>query len=137
MAKKRIRPIDLSDTISEMLEEYGDQVYEVVGECIDEVSEEAADRLRAVNQFRRVASGAYAGSWTNEKLQSKPLVVTRAVHNVEHYRLTHLLEKGHVVRNGTGRNNGKQRTDAFPHIAPVNDWANKELVTLIERKLGQ
>lgn len=134
MARK-IGPIDLSKAINDILTQYGDEVYDVMEECIDEVAEEAKDRLKAVNHFRKEASGTYAGSWVNEKLQGKPLTVKHAVHNEKHYRLTHLLEKGHVVRNGTGRNKGKQRTDAFPHIAPVNDWANKELVQLVERKL--
>ena len=133
MARK-IGPIDLSKAINDILTQYGDEVYGVMEECIDSVAEEAKDRLKAVNHFKNDAT-KYAGSWVNEKLQGKPLTVNRAVHNEDHYRLTHLLEKGHVVRNGTGRNKGKQRTDAFPHIAPVNDWANKELVQLVERKL--
>lgn len=133
MARK-IGPIDLSKAINDILTKYGDEVYSVMEECIDEVAEEAKDRLKAVTHFKNDAT-KYPGSWVNEKLQGKPLTVKHAVHNQQHYRLTHLLEKGHVVRNGTGRNNGKQRTDAFPHIAPVNDWANKELVQLVERKL--
>lgn len=133
MARK-IGPIDLSKAINDILTQYGDEVYGVMEECIDEVSEEAKDKLRAENHFRK-ESLKYAPSWINEKLQGKPLTAKRAVHNEDHYRLTHLLEKGHVVRNGTGRNKGKQRTDAFPHIAPVNDWVNKELVQRLERKL--
>lgn len=130
---KTVKPTDLSKAIDEILKEYGDEVYKVVEDCIDEVAEEAKNRLRAVNHFRREASGAYAGSWVNEKLQSKPLTVHRAVHNEKHYRLSHLLEKGHVIRNGTGRTFG--RTAAYPHIAPVNDWANEELVDMVKRRL--
>ena len=37
-----------------------------------------------------------------------------SVYNQKHYRLTHLLEKGHVGRDG-------RRVKAFEHIAPVND----------------
>lgn len=134
---KRIGAVDLSKEINEILSKYGDEVYTVMESSIDEVAEGAKDKLRAVNHFKNNASGGYAESWVNEKLSGKPLTVSRAVHNEKHYRLTHLLEKGHVVRNGTGRNKGKQRTDAFPHIAPVNQWANKELVQLVERKLSR
>ena len=130
---KRIRPVDLNKAINDILSKYGDEVYTVMESSIDVVSEEAKEKLRAVNHFRNNASGAYAESWVNEKLSGKPLTCTRAVHNEKHYRLTHLLEKGHVIKNGTGRTFGK--TSAFPHIAPVNDWANKELVQLVERKL--
>lgn len=130
---KRIRPVDLSKAINEILSKYGDEVYTVMESSIDEVAEEAKNKLQAVNHFRNNASGAYAESWVNEKLSGKPLTAVRAVHNEKHYRLTHLLEKGHVIKNGIGRTFGK--TAAFPHIAPVNDWANKELVQLVERKL--
>ena len=133
MAKK-IAPVDFRKAINEVLTKYGDEVYDVLGDCIGSVAEEAKDKLRSVTHFKNDAK-KYPQSWVNEELQSKPLTVSRAVHNQEHYRLTHLLEKGHVVRNGTGRNNGKQKTDAFPHIAPVNDWVNKELVERVERKL--
>lgn len=133
MAKKTVRPIDLSKAINEILKEYGDEVYNVMGDCISEVSEEAKNRLQAVNHFKNEASGAYAGSWVNEELQGKPLTVHRAVHNEKHYRLSHLLEKGHVSRNGTGRTFG--RVAAYPHIAPVNDWANEELVRQVKRRL--
>ena len=132
MAKK-IKPVDLSKAINEVLTKYGDEVYTVMEECIDGVCEEAEAKLKEVNHFKREASGEYAGSWVNEKLQGKPLTVSRAVHNVKHYRLTHLLEKGHVIRNGTGRSFGK--TAAYPHIAPVNDWVNKEVIERVERKL--
>ena len=133
MAKNTIGPLDFSRTLSDILAHYGDEVYNVVEECIDEVAEEAKNRLQAVNHWKNEGSGDYAGSWINEKLQSKPLTVSRAVHNEKHYRLSHLLEKGHVIRNGTGRTFG--RSSAYPHIRPVNDWANEELVRLVKRRI--
>ena len=132
---KKVKPVDLSKAMNEILTEYGDDVYKVMEEGIDEVTDDAKNQLRAVNHFRNEASGAYAGSWINEKLQSKPLTVHRAVHNEKHYRLTHLLEKGHVIRNGTGRTFG--RTAAYPHIAPINDRANEDLIRLVKRRLEQ
>ena len=42
------------------------------------------------------------------------------VHNKEHYRLTHLLEYGHIAKNG-------KRVGARPHIAVVDEWAVDEL----------
>ena len=41
--------------------------------------------------------------------------------------LAHLLEHGHVVKNGTGRNNGRQKTREFKHIGPINEEAQKKL----------
>lgn len=135
MAKRRRKctVLNLSQAITEILKEYGDEVYAVTAECIDEVSDGAVNRLRAVNHFRRDGTGAYAGGWVNETLDSKPLTVSHVIHNAQHYRLTHLLEKGHVVRDGKGREVG--HAAAYPHIKPVNDWANEELVRLVKRRI--
>lgn len=136
MAKRRkIRPIDLSETVQKLLEEYGEDVYSVMDESVKEVSDEATEKLRAVNHWKNDGSGAYAGSWVNDKMQSTRVKSVRVVHNEDHYRLTHLLENGHVIRNGTGRTFG--RTGKYPHIAPVNDWANKELPNVVKRKVGR
>jgi len=134
MAKK-IKPVDLNKAVEDILNQYGDEVYDVMGDCINEVAEEATSRLKQVNSFAPGGSptGAYAQDWLNEKLEGQRLTVSRVVHNGSHYRLTHLLEKGHVIKNGTGRTFG--HTGAYPHIAPVNDWANKELPNLVKRKL--
>ncbi|RKJ32016.1 hypothetical protein D7X33_39910, partial [Butyricicoccus sp. 1XD8-22] len=56
--------------------------------------------------------GAYAKSWKASKINGKWVI-----HNVKHYRLTHLLEKGHAKVGGG-------RVQSYPHIAPVE----KELV---------
>ena len=133
---KRIRPIDLDATVHNILEQYGDRVYDVLSDCVKEVSEEAVEKLQSVSRFAPGGhpSGAYAKDWKQEEVKAGRLATKRVVHNEEHYRLTHLLEKGHVSRNGTHRTFGK--VPAYPHIAPVNDWANQELPRLVERKLS-
>lgn len=47
------------------------------------------------------------------------------VHNKEHYRLTHLLEKGHAKRSGG-------RTRAIPHIAPAEEAAKEKFIQDVE-----
>lgn len=133
--RKKVQLIDLSAAIEQLMKEYGEDVYEVVGESVEEVTDQATDKLKAVNHWANEGSGEYAGSWVNnDKLKSR-IHRTKVVHNQEHYRLTHLLEKGHVVRNGTNRNNGKKRTGKYPHIAPVNDWAGEELPKVFKKKV--
>ena len=132
--RKRIKPIDLSATVEALLAEFGEEVYDAVNTSVDEVTEEATDKLRAINHWANTGTGAYAGSWTNDKIRKSRVSTAKVVHNEEHYRLTHLLENGHVIRNGTGRTFG--RTGKYPHIAPVNDWANEELPKRFRRKMG-
>lgn len=119
-----------------LLNEYGDEVYKCLDKCVDEVADEAKLKLQNVSSFAPSGhpSGAYSKSWINEKLPVGKFNTKQVVHNQEHYRLTHLLEKGHVIRNGTGRTFG--RTGEYPHIAPVNDWANEELQRKVKQELG-
>lgn len=133
---KRIRPIDLDATVHTILEQYGEKVYDVLSDCVKEVSDEAVEKLQSVSSFAPGGhpSGAYSKDWKQEEVKVGRLATKRVVHNEEHYRLTHLLEKGHVSRNGTHRTFG--RVAAYPHIAPVNEWANEELPRLVERKIS-
>ena len=135
MAKrKRIKPIDLSATVEALLAEYGNAVFDVMTDCVEEVTDEATKKLQAVNHWANEGSGAYASGWENEEtVGNGRLSKEKVIFNEQHYRLTHLLENGHVIRNGTGRTFG--RTGKYPHIAPVNDWANAELPALVRRKV--
>lgn len=131
--RKKIKPIDLSAAVEEILKEYGNDVYNVVEDAVDEVTDEATNKLKAINHWAKDGSGVYAGSWVNDTVRKTRVSTAKVVHNEDHYRLTHLLEKGHVIRNGTGRTFGK--TGKYPHIAPVNDWANEELPKRFRKKV--
>lgn len=135
MASRKINPLDFDKAIKDVLQEYGEQVAEVVGDSIDSVSKEAVEKLKGVQTFAPNGNptGAYSGSWEAEEVKTGRLSKKKIIHNKEHYRLTHLLEKGHVSRNGTGRTFG--RVPAYPHIAPVNDYVANELPKEVERRL--
>lgn len=127
---KKITPLDLTNAVNDILQEYGDEVYTALSESIDEGTTEAVDTLKGVRTFASDghATGAYADSWTKTTEMTKRLSVKTTVHNEEHYQLTHLLEKGHAKQNGG-------RTRAFPHIAPANDKAQRDVFRKIEEKL--
>lgn len=135
MASKKIKPIDFDKAIMDVLSQYGEQVNEVMGESIDSVSKQAVEKLQSVQTFAPNGNptGAYSASWKAEEVKTGRLSQKRVIHNQEHYRLTHLLEKGHVLKNGTGRTFG--RVPAYPHIADVNDYVAQELPKEIERRL--
>ena len=134
MAKrKKVGVVNLDSAIKNILNEYGDEVYKVLGTAVKEVSDEAVRKLEQVNHFApgRNPSGAYSRDWTATDEKTGRLTQKRVVHNVDHYRLAHLLEKGHVSRNGTGRTFG--RVQAYPHIKPVEEWAQEELPKRVEQ----
>lgn len=135
--KKTIKPINLDATVNALLQEYGDDIFEALKESVNDVSKEAVRKLQAVDSFgaRKTPhiTGAYSKDWTFDDVPVGRLRTKRVVHNEDHYRLAHLLEKGHVIKNGTGRTFG--RTTGKEHIKPVNDWANEELPKLVESKI--
>ena len=73
----------------------------------------------------RKSGGAYASSWVKSKEKGKI-----KIHNKKHYRLTHLLERGHAKRNGG-------RTKAMPHIEPVEQFVIETFPKKLEERLGR
>lgn len=132
---RKVGIVDLSGAIESIIKEYGEDVYDVVNESVEEVTEEATNKLKAVNHWANEGTGAYARSWTNDEKKKSRILYSKVVHNEEHYRLTHLLEKGHVIRNGTQRTFG--RTGKYPHIKPVEKWAQEELPKRFRERLGR
>jgi len=132
---KRIAPIDLEAAITEELEKYGAIANSVLEEAIDDVAKKAAVKLQAVHRFAPNGhpTGEYSRDWDSVMERTGRFTSTAIVYNVDNYRLTHLLEFGHVIRNGTKRSFGN--APAYPHIAPVNDWAQEEVIRQIDRRL--
>ena len=69
-------------------------------------------------------NGEYAKGW-RIKRTSKRLVI----HNATDYQLTHLLEHGHVTRDGA------DRTQEKPHIRPAEETAVRNFLKDVERAI--
>lgn len=119
MARKT--PVDkLNSAISDILTEYAGEVSESVNEITKEVGKKGAQAVRQQAQQtfpveNREITGDYAKGWKVQITESR--TGTSAVIYNKHPGLPHLLEYGHVTRNGTGRT--FPRTPAHEHIAPV------------------
>ena len=138
MASKKVKPIDFDRAIQKVLEEYGEEANKVLETSVGVVAESAAEKLRSIKTFAGNGhpTGKYSASWIAEQIQKGRIWTKWVVHNVEHYRLTHLLEKGHVSRNGTGRT-FTPNVPAYPHISDVNDWVQKALPEEVKWRLGK
>lgn len=121
---QRIRDVAFAKTIQKLLDEYGDDVSEAMNETAQEIAKETQKRMKSSGSF---GGNAYRKTWA-KSVEEKRTSVSMVVHNTKHGQLTHLLEFGHAKTNGG-------RTRAFPHIAPVNDWAQAEFLNVLERKL--
>lgn len=88
----------------------------------------AAESVAALKSAspRRPGHGEYAAGWAFQK--SENAKIGFVVWNPKHYRLTHLLEKGHQVCNQYGGPWGRAR--AHRHIKPVEQ---AETVKFLQR----
>lgn len=119
----------ISHQIDNMLQVYSKQVEGVMKTALEEEAQETADELKATSPKRAKGSkrGAYGRSWGVTKRGD-----TYIVHNKQHYRLTHLLENGHVIRNGVGTFG---RVGPIKHIEPALHKAEQRLPERIEERL--
>lgn len=123
---------NFADVVQKFLQDYSVEVMDDVTEAIDEVSKEAVKKLRS-DSSAAFGGGDYARGWTR-KVEQKRLQVYATVYGKKPtYSLAHLLEHGHVTRNGTGRTYAD--TPAHVHIEPVEQWAVNEAVDRAVSKL--
>lgn len=113
-----------SSEIQKILKEYGEDVQKIADEEVVEVSKEAVKKLKKESPKD---SGEYAKGWKMKKEETRFGVETTA-YNSTHGWLVHLLEHGHAKKNGG-------RTEAKPHVGPVQNWAEKEILKRLKEKL--
>lgn len=127
--------LDLGNEIQVILSAYSRTLQDNMNELAKKYGEEAVKELRARSPKR---TGQYAKGWTKRTSTNtkrdfgrgfKTTVVT--VYNRKKGPLTHLLEYGHVTRNGG-------RVPAKPHIKPVakeiEDKFLKEALEMIKKE---
>ena len=119
----------LSVQMDRILDEYSERVQNVSRVAVQRVGRESVKKLRNVSPKR---TGSYARGWRLKTLKMSGNVTDVVVHNATDYSLTHLLEKGHVIRNKKGTFG---RAPAHPHIAPVEAKQVQQFVDNVERDL--
>lgn len=129
----RISLDELAGELTRVIALYTQDVQEAVANSITAIAKEGKAKVKSNSPKR---TGAYAKGWTISNENKKGKQEAR-IYNKTNYQLTHLLENGHVVRNGTGRIGPGKKTSVAgnPHIAPVNDWAQQEVVSAIEEAI--
>lgn len=121
----RISADELSEAIQKTLQDYAKVTEEAALKGCEVTGEKAADELHVANPPYSQEWGSwddYNKGWTTKTVAKKRTgLMSVVVHNKTHYQLTHLLEKGHALVDG-----GRAR--AFPHIGPVAEKAEEELI---------
>lgn len=124
---KMARRENIEVAIGHILESYSADVKETTYRCAKEAANETRDRLRNGSETPR-KSGEYARSWRVKKGKD-----SYTVHSSKP-GLTHLLEFGHVTRNGTGRTYGN--TPAHPHIKDAEKFGTERFTELVMEEVG-
>lgn len=130
MSKTTIKSNAFAVELSSILHGYGIRVTEGVSDAVVQAGDFA---LKEVRQNSPKKTGKYAKSWEKKKTRTgiggrKTQVI---IHNKDCYRLSHLLENGHVGPDGVGR------VEAKPHIEPARDAAEKLLEGLVKNAIEE
>lgn len=112
---------DLASQIAKSLADYSTEVEEKTDKIAEEIAEETVQELKTTSPKRY---GKYAKTWKKKKIGKGSFVV----HN-ENYRLPHLLEFGHIKRNGG-------RVSGIAHIKPAEEKAIENFEKRI-KEIGQ
>jgi hypothetical protein len=115
---------DLSKEIMKQLQYYAADVKENVQEAQEATAAKMVADLKAASPKGNRQKKQYAKGWAIKRTPKKMIV-----HNKSNYQLTHLLEHGHVTKNGS------KRTDAQIHIAPAEEKGIREYLDKIERAI--
>ena len=121
---KTIKPDGFANAVKSLIDEYGEEVQKDIDEVIPQVAKEAQRKLKSAG---KPSWKVYNASWAVD-VQNKRLGIVATVHNRKRYKLTHLLEFSHPMPQGG-------MSTAYPHIAPVNDWVQDEVIRKVEEKL--
>lgn len=123
--------------ITEELQKYSDDVLKAVHEEAKKIGRKTARQLKMTSPVR---TGRYRASWgTTQRADFKGQKVTVIIHNKKHYRLTHLLEHGHLIRNQYGqyvrKRDGGSYTRKNDHINEAGQQAMEEYIKACERRI--
>lgn len=126
-----VTPEGLAAALADAFKEFSEELTEEVFEGVEAIGKEAVEEVKEKSPVfsggteRERKPGTYRKGWTC-RIDKERGAIKVTVHN-RNYRLTHLLENGHLTRNGV------TRARAFPHIAPAEENAAKKVDELLRR----
>ena len=129
MADQEYTPEQMTRAIGEVLQTFAHRVDTSVDQAARATGEAGAHLLQQYSP--RGYTGRYAKSWTSTPTKRG----TVYIHNKKHYRLTHLLEKGHKTMFKSGRYGKKKDTRAIPHISIVEQKVAQDFELWIKNRI--
>lgn len=123
---------DFAKAVADALEDYSLEVAEVTKKAIDEVADGANKVIKSHMTFNHNRTGKYKKS-IRVVTSHDGLYDRRKTWYVKspHYRLTHLLEYGHLSRDGT------TRVKSYPHIRYGEEYVEENLEKAVKQHIEQ
>ena len=121
----------LGKEIAKELNLYTAEITEGMNEVFEDMATKGVSITKEQSESAGFENHVYADGWTKTVTKSPTTGrVTFTIHNKKYYRLTHLLEKGHALRQGG-------RTNAYPHISiaqnKIEEKTMQELKEMINK----
>lgn len=114
---------DLTSALVEACRTYTEEVVKKVEDGITDIGKEATDEVKSLAP---VGQGGYRRNWTYRIDRSGGEYKVTVHVKGRKYRLTHLLEYGHLNRDGS------TRAREFPHISIAEKHAEEKVNELLE-----
>lgn len=121
--------VDLSKAVATILDDYEESIIDTVQSVTEDLAKEGLRKVKSASPVsgKSPKRSAYKSGWT-KKVVTNRMGASATIYNGKYPGLVHLLEKGHALRNGG-------RTAAKPHVAPVQEWMNDELIKRIKEAI--
>jgi len=121
MIMNSITPETLGNALADASSQFAGELTAELEDGLAEIGKNTAKKVRSLSPEK---SGKYRRGWkvSKEKYRGS---FTVTVHNKQ-YSLVHLLENGHLNRDGTSR------ARAVPHVAPAQQDAERQVDELLQ-----
>lgn len=125
--------VDIAAELGGIMDEYIQEVQDVVNEEAKAAAEATAGDLKANSPKRDKGrgKGKYARGWKVKK-KTDGVLTSYVVYNGANPGLTHPLEHGHIVKNQYG---SYGRAKAVPHIKPAEEQGVERFVRSVKERL--
>lgn len=122
---------ELDDAIQDALSEYSTALNGKLNTNLKDVADKTVETLKQGGPYKE-RTGKYTPDWTVTARKQASVLSTDeySVHNKKHYQIAHLLEHGHVTRNGG-------RTKSYEHILPAQEAAEELAMTAVEKAVQE
>lgn len=121
----------LTDTLLKELNSYKVQLLDGIDEVYENISVTALKDIKSESENAGFDNKVYSKGWTKTVKKNRATgKIGVTIYNKKYYRLTHLLEKGHALRNGG-------RTRAFPHISKTQAKMDELIIQKLKERIAQ